>query len=154
MRSRSVTRRSSGKERSSPAATSCGRSRRSSLTTTRMRARQSASGRGRRAGTTRIYLVVADGEGVQGGGGTTGNQLAHFFKDTLHATAATCLDSGLSTEMVLKGSSGLRHVSTITGEDGRIQLDPFREVLTEGAGFAGSVAAFLSVRGSQIVVGP
>jgi hypothetical protein len=101
-------------------------------------------------GGTRLYLVVADGEGVQGANGPTGNQLGRFFHDHLGATAAMGLDSGLSTEMVLKatsfaGSAGLRHVNTITGEDASIQIDPYAERLNEGAGYMGSVAAYLAV---------
>lgn len=108
---------------------------------------------------TRLYLVVADAEGVQGGNGPTGNQLAHFFKDTLGATVAIGLDSGFSTEMVLKASSfvgatGLRHVNTMAGEDGSIQLDPYSEVLNEGSGFCGSVAAYLAVQAAPPLVEP
>jgi hypothetical protein len=88
-------------------------------------------------------LVVADGEGVMGGNGATGNQLAHFFRDVLKATAALGLDSGLSTEMILKGAGGLRHVNTLTGEDATIQIDPYREVLPELKGTFGSVANYL-----------
>jgi hypothetical protein len=97
-----------------------------------------------------MYLVVADGEGVHGGNGATGNQLGHFFRDVLGATAAMALDSGLSTEMVLKGAAGLRHVNTITGEDATIQMDPYKQTTEglgiEGAATYGSVANYLVVK--------
>jgi hypothetical protein len=92
-----------------------------------------------------LYLVVADGEGVMGGNGATGNQLAHFYRDVLGASAAMGLDSGLSTEMVLMGSTGLRHVNTLTGEDGTIQVDPYTTTLPEAAGSFGAVGYYLSV---------
>jgi hypothetical protein len=102
------------------------------------------------ASTGVLYLVVADGEGIHGGNGATGNQLGHFFRDVLHATAALALDSGLSTEMVLWGASGPRHVNTITGEDGTIQMDPYTQTFEglgrEQAGIYGSVANYLMAK--------
>jgi hypothetical protein len=95
--------------------------------------------------TGRLFLVVADGEGVMGGNGATGNQLAHFFRDVLQATSAMGLDSGLSTEIILKGASGPRRVNTLTGEDAAIQINPYREVLPELPGTFGSVANYLMV---------
>jgi hypothetical protein len=93
-----------------------------------------------------VMYLVADGEGVSGGNGATGNQLGHFFRDVLGATAAMALDSGLSTEMILKGAIGLRHVNTITGEDAQIQTYPARETFEslglEQSGGIGSVANF------------
>jgi hypothetical protein len=70
-------------------------------------------------------LVVADGEGVNGGNGATFNQLGEFFKDVLPgATEAMALDGGLSTEMVLRRPSGVwRNVNTITGEDSSWDVD-------------------------------
>jgi hypothetical protein len=64
-----------------------------------------------------LYLVVADGEGVNGGNGATLNQLGEFFRDVLGATAAMNFDGGESTEMVLKGGSGQRVVNMLTSEN-------------------------------------
>jgi len=97
-----------------------------------------------------MYIVVADGEGISGGNGATGNQLGHFFRDVLGARSAMALDSGLSTEMILQGATGLRHVNTITGEDAKIQLDPARETFEslglEQSGDIGSVANYLMIK--------
>jgi len=90
-----------------------------------------------------MYLVVADGEGVMGGNGATANQLAHFFRDVLQATTAMGLDSGLSTQMILRGSAGPRRVNTLTGEDATIQIDPYSQVLDENPGAFGAVAYYL-----------
>jgi hypothetical protein len=93
-----------------------------------------------------LYLVVADGEGVMGGNGATGNQLAHFYRDWLGANYAMGLDSGLSTEMVLLGASGYRHVNTITGEDAAgLQVDPYAATVAEAPGAIGSVGYYLGV---------
>jgi len=87
-----------------------------------------------------LFLVVADGEGVMGGNGATLNQLGEFYRDVLGATDAMNFDGGLSTEMVLVGtSSGRRHVNTLTGEDGTIQINPYSGHLVEAAGTFGTV---------------
>ena len=70
------------------------------------------------------YMVVADGEGVNGGNGASLNQLGEFFRNTLGATSAMNFDGGLSTEMVLLGAGGMRRVNTITGEDSSWDVDP------------------------------
>ncbi|MGC2402861.1 MAG: phosphodiester glycosidase family protein, partial [Acidobacteriaceae bacterium] len=69
------------------------------------------------AGVNTLYLVVADGEGINGGNGATHNQLGEFFRDVLGATAAMNLDGGESTEMVLQGASGQRIVNMLTSEN-------------------------------------
>jgi hypothetical protein len=81
-----------------------------------------------------LYLVVADGEGINGGNGATAHQLGVFFRDVLHATAAFALDSGLSTSMFLQpaGPNPPRRVNTVTGEDARIQNDPYTQPLPLG----------------------
>jgi hypothetical protein len=92
-----------------------------------------------------LFMVVADGEGVQGGAGATPNQLGHFFHDVLAASAAMAIDSGLSTELVLKGATGQRHVNTITGEDATIQTNPYTETLKHRPGGIGAVANYSMV---------
>ena len=86
-----------------------------------------------------FFLVVADGEGVHGGNGATFNQLGEFYRDVLGATDAMNFDGGLSTEMVLVGSTGRRHVNTITGEDAGIQMNPYTQHLAENPGSYGTV---------------
>ncbi len=93
-----------------------------------------------------LYLVVADGEGVNGGQGATYNQLGEFFRDVLGATTAMNFDGGLSTEMVLRGATGPRHVNTITGEDSSWDIDPSVTVIHEGTG-PGSVFNYLMAGG-------
>ena len=78
---------------------------------------RTAVGVGPGAGGNTLYLVVADGEGVNGGNGATGNQLGEFFRDVLGATAAMNFDGGESTEMVLKGANGQRIVNMLTSEN-------------------------------------
>jgi Phosphodiester glycosidase/Carboxypeptidase regulatory-like domain len=78
---------------------------------------RTAVGVGPGAGGNTLYLVVADGEGVNGGNGATWNQLGELFRDVLGATAAMNFDGGESTEMVLKGASGQRIVNTLTSEN-------------------------------------
>jgi hypothetical protein len=74
---------------------------------------------------TTFWLVVADGEGVNGGNGATFHQLGQFYKDVLGATEAMALDGGLSTELVLCTASGAwRNINTITGEESSWDLDP------------------------------
>ena len=68
-------------------------------------------------GSNTLYLVVADGEGVNGGNGATHNQLGEFFRDILGATAAMNFDGGESTQMVLQGVSGQRTVNMLTSEN-------------------------------------
>jgi hypothetical protein len=87
----------------------------------------------------RVFFVVADGEGVMGGQGSTLSQMGAFMRDVLHATDAMAFDGGWSSEMVLWGASGPRHVNTITGEDSRNQQDPFGGVVRESRGSFGSV---------------
>ena len=75
-------------------------------------------------GNTSFWLVVGDGEGVNGGNGATFHQLGLFYKDVLGATEAMALDGGLSTELVLRSTSGAwRNVNTITGEDSSWDID-------------------------------
>jgi hypothetical protein len=98
---------------------------------------------------------VADGEGVMGANGPTGNQLAHFFRDVLGATVATGLDSGLSTEMVLRDANGPRRINTLTGEDATIQVDPYSAALFESPPLSwGAVANYLLVSGVVRGTGP
>jgi len=66
---------------------------------------------------TVAWLVVADGEGIDGGNGGTPNQMGEFYRDVLHATNAMIIDSGESTEMVLRGATGQRRVNTISSEN-------------------------------------
>src|SRR5947207_14774341 len=83
---------------------------------------------------SRVFFVVADGEGVMGGQGATLSQMGSFMRDILHTTNAMAFDGGWSSEMVLWGGSGPRHVNTITGEDSRNQQDPFTGVVRESRG--------------------
>jgi len=92
-----------------------------------------------------FYLVVADGEGVHGGNGATGNQVAHFYRDVLGASTAMGLDSGLSSAMLVRTPGGLHEVSTLSGEDAGIQYNPYTEVLPQAAGVFGSVAYYIAV---------
>jgi hypothetical protein len=71
-----------------------------------------------------LLLVVADGDGVQGSQGATANQLARFYRDVLGASLAMGLDSGLSTQMLLRRDGALYMVNSITGEDATIQAEP------------------------------
>lgn len=95
-----------------------------------------------------VYLVVADGEGVNGGHGATWFQLGNFFAHSLGAGTAMKLDGGLSTEMVLRGSlfGGTRHVNTLTGEDHTWDVNPFADPpgIVESDACSGSVANYLS----------
>lgn len=102
----------------------------------------------------KFYLVIVDGEGVHGGNGATGNQLAHFYRDVLGASTAMGMDSGLSTEMLIRTPSGLYRVNTITGEDAGIQLNPYTEALSESAGAVGSVGYYLTVSGQDATAAP
>jgi hypothetical protein len=95
-----------------------------------------------------LYLVVADGEGVNGGHGATLNQLGEFFRDELGATSAMNFDGGLSSEMVLRSTSGPRRVTTITGEDSSWDIDPFTTVIRTADGGPGSVFNYLRAGGS------
>ena len=61
------------------------------------------------------------------------------------ATEAMNFDGGLSTEMVLWGSTGPRHVNTITGEDARIQNNPFTQPLIESPQGFGTVDNYVRV---------
>jgi hypothetical protein len=94
-----------------------------------------------------LFLVVTDGEGIQGGHGATANQLAHFFRDVLHADRAFGLDSGNSTMMLIRGTRQPhpRRVNTLTGEDATVQRIPGLEFLEEKDGSFGSVANFIKV---------
>lgn len=67
---------------------------------------------------TVAWFVIADGEGIDGGHGVTSNQIGEFYRDVLGANAAMFLDSGESTEMVLRGLGGQhRRVNTLTSEN-------------------------------------
>jgi hypothetical protein len=90
-----------------------------------------------------VYLVVADGEGINGGNGASQNQLGEFFRDVLGANAAMGFDGGLSSEMVLRGAAGPRVVNTITGEDSSWDIDPYVRIIQESDGGAGSVMNYL-----------
>jgi hypothetical protein len=72
---------------------------------------------GTNAAGTRAWLVVADGEGIDGGNGATPNQLGVFYRDILRANIAMIVDSGESTELVLRGRSGPRRVNTLSSEN-------------------------------------
>ncbi len=77
---------------------------------------------------TIFWLVVADGEGVNGGNGAQFDQLGSFYRYVLGATEAMALDGGLSTELVLRETTSTwRNVNTITGEDSSWDIDPARE---------------------------
>lgn len=65
---------------------------------------------------THVFVTVADGEGLNGGCGTTANQTGHFYRDVLHASVAMTFDSGLSSELVVKGGVGRRILNTIAYE--------------------------------------
>jgi hypothetical protein len=67
-------------------------------------------------GGTATYLVIADGEGIDGGNGATPNQLGAFYKDILGASSAMIVDSGESTELIIRGASAPRRVNTLTSE--------------------------------------
>lgn len=94
-----------------------------------------------------LFLVVTDGEGIQGGHGATANQLALFFKDVLHADRAFGLDSGNSTMMLIRGTRQPhpRRVNTLTGEDATVQRIPGLQFLEEKDGSFGAVANFIRV---------
>jgi hypothetical protein len=66
---------------------------------------------------TRAFLVIADGEGIDGGNGGTPHQLGTFFRDKLGASAAMIVDSGESTELILRGATGPRRVNTLASEN-------------------------------------
>ena len=63
-----------------------------------------------------VYIAVSDAEGLSGGQGTSGNQMGHFYRDTLHATTAMTFDGGSSSEMVLTGVLGPRLLNTVANE--------------------------------------
>jgi hypothetical protein len=94
-----------------------------------------------------MHLVVADGEGVHGGSGATGNQIGEFFRDVLGASTAMNFDGGLSTEMILRGANGPRRVNTITGEDSSIDIDPLIRTVRTEDGSTGSVFNYLRAGG-------
>lgn len=60
---------------------------------------------------------MADAEGLDGGHGATANQLGEFYKNVLGAETAMMIDSGESTELILRGVSGHRRVNIIAGEN-------------------------------------
>ena len=95
-----------------------------------------------------VYFVVADGEGVHGGCGSTNHNLGLFFRDQLHAISAMKLDGGQSSELVLRGSTlgGIRHVNTITSENSVLDTDPFNSPIQikEESGSYGSVGNVIS----------
>jgi hypothetical protein len=90
-----------------------------------------------------VFLVVADGEGVNGGQGATFHQLGEFFRDVLGARTAINFDGGLSTEMVLFGAGGWRKVNVLTGEDSSWDVDPSTTAINEINGGPGSVFDYL-----------
>lgn len=96
-------------------------------------------------GRDRLFLVVADGEGINGGNGATFHQLGEFFRDVLGASVAMNFDGGLSSEMVLRGANGLRRVNTITGEDSSWDVDPATAAIQTLDGGPGSVFNYLRV---------
>jgi hypothetical protein len=74
---------------------------------------------------TRFWLVIADGEGVNGGHGADFVQLGEFYKYVLGASQAMALDGGLSTELVLRTNTNTwRNVNMLTGEDSSWDPDP------------------------------
>ena len=66
---------------------------------------------------TRAWLVIADGEGIDGGNGATPNQLGQFYKSILLANSAMIIDSGESAELVLRTTSGHRRVNMLSSEN-------------------------------------
>ncbi len=102
----------------------------------------------------KLFLVVADGEGVHGGNGATANQVARFYRDVLGATHAMGLDSGVSSEMFVKTPAGLHNVNTITSEDAGFQLNPYTDVLPEAQGSFGSVGYYLAVMSVDVTAAP
>jgi hypothetical protein len=72
---------------------------------------------GKNSRLNKVWVVVADGEGINGGHGASFSQMGEFFKNVLGATDAMNFDGGLSTEMVLRDANGRRNVNTLTGED-------------------------------------
>lgn len=66
---------------------------------------------------TKTWIVVADGEGVDGGHGATANQLGEFYRDHLVADRAMMIDSGESTELILRGVNGHRRVNIVSAEN-------------------------------------
>jgi hypothetical protein len=66
---------------------------------------------------TTMWIVIADGEGINGGQGATFNQLGEFFRDILGATVAMNFDGGESTELLLRGAGGVRRINTLTSEN-------------------------------------
>lgn len=66
---------------------------------------------------TRVWLVTADGEGLDGGHGATPNQLGEFYKTILAAQNAMIIDSGESTELILRTTSGHRRVNMLSSEN-------------------------------------
>ncbi len=103
---------------------------------------------------TRFWLVVSDGEGVNGGNGAEWVQFGGLYQQ-LGAWQAMGLDGGLSTELVLRTNAGTwRNVNTITGEQHSWDPDPSVEGETiESAnnapggtnGAVGSVFNYVSV---------
>jgi hypothetical protein len=95
----------------------------------------------------RVYLVVSDGEGVWGGGGSTANQTGRFMRRFLHVDFATALDSGLSTELIVKDpQGGLRPINTLTGEDAGAGHHPFAPPPAEIDGGIGAVQSYVMLR--------
>lgn len=89
------------------------------------------------------FVVVVDGEGVNGHGGMPASQLAAFFANILGATDAVSFDSGQSTELVLFGATGPRHVNTMTSENAGWDIDLFNEQLPEQTNGVGSVGNYV-----------
>jgi hypothetical protein len=84
----------------------------------------------------KAYLVVADGEGIQGANGAGGEQVGRFFRDVLVAEAML-MDSGNSTQMILWGAAGPRRINHMAGEGHNGPEDPYRE--TYGATAVGTI---------------
>jgi uncharacterized protein YigE (DUF2233 family) len=80
-------------------------------------------------GNGKLFLVVADGEGIRGAQGADFDSLARFYIDVLGATSAMSFDGGLSTMMVIRGANGPRYVNTLTWEDSFPHHPPSGRVL-------------------------
>ncbi len=66
---------------------------------------------------TRVWFVIAESEGIDGGHGGTPNQIGEFYKNVLGAARAMIVDSGESTELVLRGSTTQRRVNILSSEN-------------------------------------
>jgi hypothetical protein len=84
----------------------------------------------------KAWFMIADGEGIDGANGATLNEMAELYR-TLGASDAMWVDSGESTELILKTALGQRSLNTLTSEtNGADGVGPSQDYCPNGRVFA------------------